>query len=87
MPAAAQLCSHVYFLALRFDARATLGISVLNREDHRNKTHRYREIELSAARCEESQLALKSLVATAEATIRETRALIADLGKILAKRL
>jgi hypothetical protein len=60
---------------------------VLDGESYRKKTLHWREIELSAARCEESQRELKSLIATAEASIRESRALIAEIGKILAKRL
>jgi hypothetical protein len=60
---------------------------VLDGEDYRKKTAREREAEFSAARTEESQRELNSLIATAEATIRETRELIAELAKILAKRL
>jgi hypothetical protein len=57
---------------------------VLDGESYRKKTQR--NIELSAASCEESQRELKSLIGTAVATIQETRALIAQLDKILAKR-
>lgn len=60
---------------------------MLDGEGYRKKTASWREIELSVAKCEEAQRELKSLIATAEATIRETRELMAELAKVLAKRL
>jgi hypothetical protein len=60
---------------------------VLDGDSCRKKTLHWLEIEVSAARCEESHRELKSLIAKTGATIRETRALIAQLEKILAKRL
>jgi hypothetical protein len=60
---------------------------VLDGESHRKKALHRREFELLAARYEESQRELKSLIATTDASIQESRALIAEIGKILAKRL
>ena len=69
---------------MRFGATAILETQVLDGENYRDNTPPLRGNWASAARSEETQLALKSLIATAEASIRETRALIAELGKILA---